>query len=103
MARKSFRDYFDKDLEYFKNELRDQVHPSRLNVYAMQKLRCYAGLYLRDLRKIILKDDSKCIKCESSEKLHLDHIHPISKGGKNDISNIQILCGKCNMKKGNRT
>lgn len=35
-------------------------------------------------------------------KYHIDHVMPLSKGGNNDISNIQLLCAKCNLTKSNK-
>jgi 5-methylcytosine-specific restriction endonuclease McrA len=32
--------------------------------------------------------------------MHIDHIVPLAKGGKNELDNLQLLCGKCNLKKG---
>jgi len=47
----------------------------------------------------------QCDKCAACKKdlretgYHLDHIIPISRGGKNDDANVQLLCPKCNMRK----
>ena len=34
--------------------------------------------------------------------LHIDHIKPVSKGGKTVPSNLQVLCSKCNGRKSDK-
>lgn len=38
--------------------------------------------------------------CESS--MHIDHIIPVSKGGKTEKENLQVLCSQCNIQKSNK-
>ena len=42
---------------------------------------------------------NKCLCCGQKVKLTADHVIPICKGWKNDISNIQPLCLSCNHRK----
>jgi hypothetical protein len=48
------------------------------------------------------RDEGKCVRCGSSEKLHFDHIIPVVKGGGNMEDNIQILCEHCNLTKSDK-
>lgn len=51
---------------------------------------------------IFKRDGNKCLHCGSTENLSIDHIIPISKGGKDQAKNYQTLCKTCNVKKGNK-
>jgi hypothetical protein len=46
------------------------------------------------------RDQGRCVRCGSKERLEYDHIIPIAKGGSNTARNIQLLCEKCNRSKG---
>lgn len=50
---------------------------------------------------IFERDDFRCIYCgkssiEDGVKLNADHIHPASKGGKDEAGNLVTACQKCN-------
>ena len=47
------------------------------------------------------RDGNRCRKCGSSYDLEVDHIFPISKGGKTVMDNLQTLCHSCNVAKSN--
>jgi len=46
--------------------------------------------------------DYKCVKCGQQVPLTVDHVIPLSKGGRNSIDNIQPLCLPCNSGKKDR-
>ena len=50
---------------------------------------------------VFARDHERCVKCGSRRNLEVDHIYPISKGGKTEMRNLQTLCHRCNVKKGN--
>jgi hypothetical protein len=49
----------------------------------------------------IANQNGLCVYCQQdiTVKYHVDHIIPLSKNGKHEESNIQILCPTCNVKK----
>lgn len=52
---------------------------------------------------IYQRDRYRCCNCGISERytqLEIDHIVPVSKGGKSVYDNLQTLCHRCNVEKG---
>lgn len=49
------------------------------------------------------RDKYRCVNCGTHLNLSIDHIHPFSKGGSDDESNLQTLCRSCNSSKGAST
>jgi HNH endonuclease len=63
------------------------------------------GLRLR----VYERDRFRCVYCgrgrftNADVELHVDHVHPFSRGGKTEIENLQTLCSTCNLGKSART
>lgn len=53
---------------------------------------------------IFIRDEYSCVYCgKRNIDLTLDHVIPVSKGGKNTWDNLVTACKSCNSKKGDRT
>ena len=50
--------------------------------------------------QIAARDGECCANCGAENKLALDHILPIAKGGESQPDNLQLLCATCNQIKG---
>lgn len=56
--------------------------------------------------RVLSRDKFRCVSCgaspakDGSVELHVDHIHPWSRGGQNVEENLRTLCFKCNLGKG---
>jgi len=48
---------------------------------------------------VLVRDGGRCRRCRTAIRLEMDHIIPVSKGGKTEESNLQILCRRCNRAK----
>ena len=53
-------------------------------------------------KDIYIRDNETCNHCGCESDLTVDHIIPISRGGHHADYNLQVLCRKCNSKKGHK-
>jgi 5-methylcytosine-specific restriction endonuclease McrA len=53
--------------------------------------------------QLLIKTGNICLCCKEKKKLTKDHIIPLSKGGTDQISNLQPLCQDCNTHKWTKT
>lgn len=55
---------------------------------------------------VLKRDNFRCAICgrsaEDGVTLHVDHIKPVSKGGKTEIDNLRTLCDYCNLGKSDK-
>lgn len=53
--------------------------------------------------KVLERDSYRCRYCGAtpeSAELHVDHVHPVSEGGGNELENLVTSCRSCNLGKG---
>lgn len=67
---------------------------------ALESVRSEARRRWRDV--VFTRDGLRCVRCGDGTELTIDHVVPLSKGGGNDIDNLQTLCRSCNSRKGAR-
>jgi len=49
--------------------------------------------------EVLLRDGARCRRCRMTLNLEVDHIVPVSKGGRTEEPNLQTLCRRCNRRK----
>lgn len=77
---------------------RRKIHNEYLQ--SVKNLRMFISVNRKEiLERIGNRDGFLCHNCGSTDKLEIDHVIPLSRGGTNDDGNLQILCKSCNCKK----
>lgn len=105
------RNSYSKDNVYSNLDIEDEISEIKKNIknkksrqYIIKKERSKMSNSFR--YKILKRDSFKCQICGSSAKdgvkLHVDHIIPVSKGGRTVKNNLRTLCDRCNLGKSDK-
>lgn len=96
-ARESVRDWAARNPERAKEVKR----ASQTNRRSREMVNggCVTGA---DILALFERFDSRCAKCGDTERIEIDHIMPVARGGTNSPSNLQLLCKPCNRSKSDK-
>lgn len=76
-----------------------RAHPK-----ALRAMRGRIAMRYEEIHSILSKrDGEECQACGAKDHLEIDHDVPVSRGGTNDLRNLQLLCAPCNRSKGAKT
>jgi predicted restriction endonuclease len=102
---------WERETDEIENEVDDENAPEELvseeillkaREAAEQRIKVMPAMRWR----VFQRDEWKCVACGRGSQddviLHIDHIVPRSKGGKDELDNYQTLCHLCNIGKSNR-
>lgn len=85
----------------------DMLYNVCLNIDNFKKARVYGAsraIIPQVVKSKVFENDFyRCVNCGTHKDLTLDHILPVSKGGNDEIENLQTLCKPCNISKGDKT
>lgn len=72
--------------------------PAAARTGTVRKVPRYIPLPVREA--VMARDGHRCVGCEATTNLHLDHIHPWSHGGPSTVDNLRVVCAASNLAKG---
>lgn len=94
---------FDKDTfndDYDRNEYWPLFKSKGVLKRASIPVWCQEAVYHREKGRCCICGTDLSASLRTLNKKHFDHMVPLFLGGINDVSNIQLLCSACNLKKG---
>lgn len=102
------RNSYYKDECYNFEEIQQIIEAAKEEKYRKESAEYQRSKMSPSLRyEVMRRDGFRCVLCGRSAKedhvqLHVDHIRPVSKGGKTELPNLRTLCQDCNLGKSDR-
>lgn len=105
---RSEKEYYEKNKEYVLERCRKYslANPHvAVNAFARRRSRIGEDkLSTGIFTKLFDMQSGKCNGCQTPlgsirRKIHIDHIMPLARGGRNIDENVQLLCARCNQTK----
>ncbi len=92
-------------VESFRSHCRECSKPGRAAVAATRRKRVVGKYTAADVRVLFVMQGGVCANVRCRKLLgvvgyHVDHVKAISRGGLNVFTNLQLLCPRCNLRKG---
>jgi hypothetical protein len=67
------------------------------------EMHCEGSYTQADINQLMIIQGGRCAGCARRlRNYHVDHVMPLTKKGRNDISNLQLLCPPCNLRKSSK-
>lgn len=57
------------------------------------------GAPYKQRQQTLKRDHYQCVKCGSTQRLEVDHIINVARGGTHNLDNLQTLCHHCHREK----
>jgi 5-methylcytosine-specific restriction endonuclease McrA len=96
------RERYNKKCREYRAKRKSEGNPLKRNCKS-DSLRVNP-LKRKKMKEAVLSEKGfSCAYCGSNEKLTVDHVVPLSRGGTSDLSNLVPCCFSCNSSKGNKT
>ena len=102
------KNYWCKEFTYSFSSILNFIETVKQHEEYMKSAKYQRSILSDSLRYDVLKRDKfTCQLCGASSKkdgvkLEVDHIFPVSKGGKTEMKNLQTLCERCNRGKSDK-
>ena len=110
LAKKYYREYYanhrEQEIKRSQDWKKRNPEQARLQwrLRDARKRGAEGSFTAEDIKDLYATQGGRCYYCSIEiEKYHIEHMTPLSRGGRNDVSNICLACAPCNLKKHTKT